>query len=401
MGQASRTQELLGRLAGQPHQTLQLGLGRVLLVAPPETAAQPQGQLLTHFAVNLIARLFPVVKLLDVAITTDHDLDVFIPRWQEATLRKSVERMLTELAPLAATRVIDNIPVPDAYDCIATVGRPASFPANIIVGSTGWIAQVSTTEMLAVGGPPNPVGAYAAACFGAAQVWNRLLAPYREQLPSLPLLPLDGTLSFSCFDYRHDTAGPNPSLPEQVHVRRVTIVGLGAGGGATTYTLASLSSLNGTFTLVEPDEITDTGLNRAVAANAADAAAARPKVDLYTELLDSHLGATVRPLQMPFDKAIALLAPEDWERVVAAVHSREARRAIQMETPRTIWDAGATETGEFWVWRVLFGQSECLACRFREGGSDPERAKALQLTQVLGLTQDDWLAKLRNNAQFT
>ena len=96
-----------------------------------------------------------------------------------------------------------------------------------------------------------------------------------------------------------------------------------------------------------------------------------------------------------------MLVPEELERVVAAVHSREARRAIQMETPRTIWDAGATETGEFWVWRVLFGQSECLACRFRQDDRNPERTKALQLSQVLGLMQDDWLAKLRNNARFT
>ena len=50
-------------------------------------------------------------------------------------------------------------------------------------------------------------------------------------------------------------------------------------------TLASLSSLNGRFVLIEPDEITDTGLNRAIAASAADAMAARPKVDLYLELL--------------------------------------------------------------------------------------------------------------------
>ena len=83
------------------------------------------------------------------------------------------------------------------------------------------------------------------------------------------------------------------------------------------------------------------------------------------------------------------------------MHSREARRAIQMETPRTIWDAGATEAGEFWIWRVLFGQSECLACRFRQDDRNPERTKALQLSQVLGLRQDDWLAKLRNNARFT
>ena len=290
MGQASRTQELLGRLAGRPHQALHLGPGRVLLVVPSGAAAQPQGQLLTHFLVNLIARLFPVVKGLDVLIPDGPELDVFIPRWRATTLRKSIAQMLAELAPPAATRIIENGPVPDGYDCIVTVGQPASFPTNVIVGSTGWIAQVSATEALAVEGPPNPVGAYAAACFGASQVWNSLLTPYHWQLPTLPLWPLKGTLTFSCFDYRHDAAGQNPALPEQVHVGRVTIVGLGAGGGATAYTLASLSSLHGTFVLIEPDEITDTGLNRAVAASAADAAVARPKVDLYSELLGCALG---------------------------------------------------------------------------------------------------------------
>ena len=169
MGQASRTQELLGRLAGRRHQALQLGPGRVLLVVPSEAATQPQGQLLAHFVVNLIARLFPIVRARDVVIFEDREIGVFVPRWREATLRKSIEQMLVELAPPASTRVIGNVPVPNGYDCIVTVGQPVSFPTNVIVGSTGWIAQVSTTESLAVGGPPNPVGAYAAACFGACR----------------------------------------------------------------------------------------------------------------------------------------------------------------------------------------------------------------------------------------
>ena len=290
MGQASRTQELLGRLAGRPHHALELGPGRVLLVIPSQTAAQPQGQLLAHFAANLIARLFPIVRVLDVVISEDSEIGVFIPRWRETTLRKSIERMFMELASPVASRVIGKVRTPEGYDCIVAIGQPESSAASLFLGSNGWIAQVSATEVLSVGGSPNPMGAYAAACFGVAQVWDSLLAPYCWQLPTLPILPLKGTLTFSCFDYGHDAAGPNPPLPEQVRVGRVTIVGLGAGGGATAYTLASVSSLNGAFTLIEPDEITDTGLNRAVGACDSDAAAARPKVSLYSELLGAAFG---------------------------------------------------------------------------------------------------------------
>ena len=184
MGQESRTQELLERLAGRPRHALELGLGRVLLVIPSQTAAQPQGQLLAHFAANLIARLFPIVRALDVVISEDREIGVFIPRWRETTLRKSIERMFAELAPPVAVRVIEKVASSDGYDCIVAVGQPESSPANLFVGSIGWIAQVSSTEVLTVAGSPNPVGAYAAACFGAAQVWKFLLAPYCWQLPA-------------------------------------------------------------------------------------------------------------------------------------------------------------------------------------------------------------------------
>jgi hypothetical protein len=41
------------------------------------------------------------------------------------------------------------------------------------------------------------------------------------------------------------------------------------------------------------------------------------------------------------------LTKDDYRHVVAAVHSREARRDIQMETPEILWDAGATQDGDF------------------------------------------------------
>lgn len=87
-------------------------------------------------------------------------------------------------------------------------------------------------------------------------------------------------------------------------------------------------------------------------------------------------------------------------RIAAAVHSRAARHSIQFETPEVVWDAGATETGEFFVWRVAFGRSPCLACRLSQEREDPERVKALQLASALGLSTEVWYRKIRDNEVF-
>ena len=95
------------------------------------------------------------------------------------------------------------------------------------------------------------------------------------------------------------------------------------------------------------------------------------------------------------------MAPSDLSRVLAAVHSRAASRSIQSETPGIVWDAAATSTGEFFIWRVLFGQTACLACRLSREDLDPEREKARQLQKCLGQTEAFWLKKICDNDRFS
>jgi molybdopterin/thiamine biosynthesis adenylyltransferase len=263
------------------------------------------------------------------------------------------------------------------------------------------LAQLSTEGPLSFSGSPNPVGAFAAASFAVAEVWKTLLFPHSHLFPGIPICPISGTFSFSTFDYRHDANGLNPDLFGLVDLDRTTIVGLGAGGAATAYTLACLPYVRADLALVEPDELVDTNLNRFVCGNADDVEAARKKVGIVGDLFSSHPQVRVRTFPNPFDTARAHLEVEDYRRVVAAVHSRAARQSIQMETPEVLWDAGATDAGEFFVWRLAFGETPCLACRFARSKDDPEWNKARQLEKLLGLSSDIWHRKVRDNEAFT
>lgn len=400
MNQSGRTEEWLNRKSNDAGDSLRLGQGRVLLVIAPDEADGPQSQLVASFLSNLLARLFPVVRELDVYIPRDPKLTAHIPRWTASTLGRSIQLFFSALAPPTRCRVLSGLPT-QQYDAVAQVGRLEGSTGTVFIGSIGWRVEISTEHPVGSGGRPNAIGAFASAAFGTGEIWKQLLAPYQERFPGVPLIPLRGTLVFSCFDYSHCAIGPNPELPDSIDLGRLTLVGLGAGGGATAFTLASIPHLRGDVLLIEPDEVTETGLNRAVCAAASDALTGRPKVDVISEVLGTNRGIGTRSLKMSFDEAVNRLQLPDLKRVVAAVHSRAARRSIQLETPEVLWDAAATETGEFYVWKVIFGQSQCLACRFADQDADPEQEKAVQLSQAIGLSVKSWLRKIRNNEPFT
>lgn len=400
MTQYSRTEQLLERLAGGRSVSSQLGAGRVALVVAPDHAGDPQSQLITTFMANLAGRLYPVVRQLDVYLPPEALLSASVPRWTGRTLRETMERFFAALNPTATCSVRTGTPDGD-YEVTVVIGGTADFTGTLFVGATGWIAQISTESYVAVSGLPNPVGAYTAATFGVAEIWKQLLVPYAELFPGTPIRPLRGSCCFSAYDYRHDSSGPNPDLPLTVALSRLTAIGLGAGGTAAMYTLASLPDIRGEMVLVEPDEVTESNLNRLVAADAADASGLRPKVEIVTASFQQFRQMIVQPRRAAFDDVRDSLDPRDFERVLAAVHSRAARHSIQAETPRIIWDGAATSTGEFFVWRVLFGQTQCLACRLAPEERSPERQKARQLERQFGQSVAVWLRKIRDNEPFT
>lgn len=403
MGQADRTLTLLQHLsknAGDPHLIVDLlAPGRVAVMLGADLATEPQAQLVFSFTVNLLARLYPLVQSLEVVVPPAVPVTAGLPRWVAATMAEHCRRLLLAVNPPARWRLVETPQA--AADCALIVGAGSLLaPVTVFGGSAGWVATVSPLGPVLTGPPLNPVGAYAAACLGVAEVSKWLLDRHRGRFDGVPIVPLDTTLTFSAFTHRTGSSHPNPAIPDIVDLQRLTLVGLGAGGGALAFTLASLGGIRGVLHLVEPDEILEHNLNRYVWADAADAVAQRAKAKVAADLFRAHQGLSVLPHCMPYHRAATSFVQEDYRYVVAAVHSREARRELQYETPLVLWDAAATDQGEFFVWRMILGTTECMHCKHPSGEADPEQGKAAQLAQLLGLDVPTWLGKVRNNDPF-
>lgn len=400
MGQADRTATVLSRLSKKQEGIEQvLAPGRVAACLGENATTEAQAQLIFSFAVNLLARLYPVVQDLQVILWEGTPLMVRVPRWHADTLDEHIRLFLEALSPPLKWTIQKGVPI--APDCKLIIGS-APMPGErvVFVGSHGWSVALSPHTPVPVGHQLNPVGAYAAACLGVAEVWKRLLLARPDLSPEMPIVPLDEPLTFSTFTYRVGPSEPNPALSSSIDIARLTMVGLGAGGGTAAFTLASLQEVQGMVNLIEPDEVVDTNLNRYVFADSEDAARRRAKTEVVNALFDGRPGIRIRTFSTSYGEAAASLFQDDYRYVVAAVHSREARRELQYETPMVLWDAGATEQGEFFIWRMILGITECMWCKHPPGERDPELEKAAQLEQLLGLGATIWLRKVRNNEIF-
>lgn len=402
MNQSSRTEQWLRQATcGERESEIIQLLGRehVAIVLGADVCAEPQAQFLFSFAVNLTARLFPIVHRLSIIIPKEASLVAPIPRWREPLLTTYIHTFLSALAPPIAWDI--STALPKTATLTLAVGRhaPVAPKPTVYVGSRGWNTYFSPSTPEDADGVPNPVGAYAAACIGVVEIWKRLLAPYRERLPGFPIIPRDQRLVFSALTYRQ-TDDEDPPLTQGIDIGRLTLVGAGAGGGAAAFVLASIPSLIGYINAIDPDAVEPTNLNRYVSADAADARAARFKVSLVRELFGAHGRVAVNPLPEAFGTAAGKLSTPDFRHVLAAVHSRGARREIQRETPMVLWDCGAAEHGEFRVWRMILGQSECMYCKHPQNDADPELAKARQLQLLLGLEAGVWVRKMKDHEPF-
>ena len=330
--------------------------GRVGVVLARDAATSAQGQLLLSFVVNLITRLYPVVQELCVFLEDDNQLLAPVPRWRDGTLSGHLERMLQAVSSPVKWRLnIAASIVNSQCNEVLVIGDTLQ-RGSVYVGANGWSAFVSSERPDSIGREANPVSINAAACFGVSEVFKRFLARHTDLFSSVPVVPLAGHLVFSMLTYRSGEGQENLPFPESVDLGRLTLVGLGAGGGATAFTLASLSNLRGHVNLVEPDEIVESNLNRYVFSDASDACGGRKKTDVVADLFRSQSGLLLRKFPHAFGDVVSEIPRDDFRQVSAAVHSREARREIQYETPRVLWDAAASEDGEFRIWEIHIWQ---------------------------------------------
>jgi hypothetical protein len=377
---------------------------RVRLQADRKFADSPNGQYALALSLNVLSRFHPIVTDLDIFVDSSLQLKTSIPLLQGGSLEASLSHLVDRLG--SPVRTSFN-PQASKCDALLSVGNTDSaHEFKITIASDGWNAFVAKDDLSSIpsSNVGNPIGAYVSACLGSGEIFKRafclkgdtLLGARTAYDPRHRVKRLEGTLSFSALDYGiNSDHSPNPSLPEIVDVGDVCIAGVGAGGGACAYSLASVSQVVGHLILIDPDEVRISNLNRYVYALKADGAESVSKVFAAAKLFGSRRVA-VTAFAGPYLDFIKTWKQGFGDLVISTVDTAQARRDIQWDIPRIILDAASTGT-EYYVMRVDLGEGPCLECT-HEPSEDSLEAF---LSRIIGLSSEEILELRRGNGRFT
>lgn len=317
-----------------------------------------EGKVTLELAVNLLARLYPRIA---------------VAAWGDDSRREGMR--LHELARAINPQIEIAETVDAATVCLAvgSSSGPADLPVTYM-GSDGWIVGVSPNTPVGSGNSGNPLGACAAACFGAADVFRTVFSDQLQNMTS------DAGWRSSLLDLGLDGDGlPNPDL-QAVDIGESHLVGVGAIGNAFVWALARMPFLRGTLHLVDHEEVDTTNPQRYVLTDLTDVGAS--KVDIARQALaDTHL--TVYPHPLTWGQYLHQRADWNLERVAVALDTPEDRCAVQAALPR--WIANAwTQPEDLGVSRHAFIDDQaCLMCLYMPDKARPnmdeEIASALRL----------------------
>jgi len=392
--------KLIGKDSDKPITEIFTSLN-VAVTVSEQSATSENSQLILTFLSNLLFRLTPAIGLIDFLLPTNSVRSIpTLPKWKNTFLKETLLNMFESIAPTMKVRFNEN-PL-SAYSVVIVIGDKT--PGNLVgkkqlfIGSDGWNASVSTERPITTQTIANPFGAYAAAILACSETFKLYLYQRQDIIKSIRVIPLKNKLEFSTFDYSVNNKKSTPDLPKAIELPNLTIVGCGAGGGAALFSLASLSDLKCNLVVIDSDKVVDTNLNRYIYADNNDIN--QYKVNLVESLFGHQREITVKPFTGPFIEEKGNLRRENFEFVLAAVHTKEARKQIQYETPKIIWDGAATERGEFKIWRIQFGKTQCMRCK-HPTENNPEWERAEGVSKITGLSPKAIFKKITNNDFFT
>ena len=221
-----------------------------------------------------------------------------------------------------------------------------------------------------------PVVLLLASCYVCAAAVKSLLGEMLPfQTPETLVVDIDRLL------------GADVSLIDQeIDFGEAFLAGAGAIGNGFVLGLSKLS-LRGTLHVVDDDVVSDGNLQRCILFSDADVD--QPKADVLKRAAESLMPQvefvphTVRLQDVPQKKAGAWL-----RRLVVAVDSPRARRELQAEIPREVFDASTTGAEEIVLHSHLQPTAgACLACVYRH--SPQEDARERHIAESLGVTVAD------------
>jgi hypothetical protein len=310
---------------------------RIGISAEAESA---EGRACAEMAVRLLARLYPYLGI-------------------EGSDAEELRRLALSINPRIEL-------TEGACDHTLCIGTGAGSGRLIHIGSAGWDAHLSTTEVQPVGDSENPLGGGVAACLGAAALFRSVFLGEEDSVEQL---------TFSALELEPRASRTQPLLDSLEIPADTALVGLGAIGNGVLWTLAR-SPIGGSLTLVDPEKIELGNLQRYVMSASEDVG--RSKVELGSEVLG---GLETQPRAMSWERFVAEHGHR-WQRVLVALDTAADRRQVQDALPR--WIANAwTQPGDLGVSVHPWRRGGCLACLYLRPGEVPNEDE--QVAEALGV----------------
>jgi molybdopterin/thiamine biosynthesis adenylyltransferase len=184
-------------------------------------------------------------------------------------------------------------------------------------------------------------------------------------------------------DFDAVLAGDEAIFHEPVDIGVVHLAGAGAIG---THFVRALSTfdVHGTLHVVDPDEVAEGNFNRCDFYETADVGLSKAE-QLVARAAPALPGVRLIPHHGRLQE---LRSSGPWlEQLIVAVDSRRARRALQEELPRDVFDASTSGIEEVVLhFNSRLEPGACLSCLYHEDPS--ERAHEAHVASVLGVTDD-------------
>lgn len=327
-----------------------------------ESAKSFEGRVTLELSANLLARLYPSIAF----VTLDGNSGKFVGQLEETARKINPE--------------IDvHTSLKEVTDCIV-VGSHSVDSNKLIayVGSDNWRALLSSNSPVHSGLSSNPFGASAAACFGAANVFRNI---FQKQLEDPRI---DTNVDLSLLDYQKGDSAIDISSLDEIYLGEAFLVGIGAIGTSTIWTLSKLSNLSGTLHLVDPESIELSNLQRYVLAFQTDVEKTKVETAANT-LIQREL--KVIPHVKTWEEFVNERSDWNFPLVAVSVDSAQERCFVQASLPK--WTVNAwTQEGDLGVSRHEFiGKNACLNCLYmpkdKSPNYDQQVASALNMSEAL------------------
>lgn len=319
-----------------------------------------EGEAALDLTVRLIARLYPKINFID------------LDGYDSALISK-----LTKLALSINSKIEIVKGEPTLLIVIGSKEAERKITQGPIyyIGSDNWLAKFSIENPVQIGDSKNPLGAGIAACIGVANIFRFIFSDFLNS----PEHDEDVCLSLVSLDI--DNTNPDPKT-KSLDLGDIQLAGFGAIGNGFVWALSKSPWLKGILTIVEPQTLELSNLQRYVLAE--ERHVNKSKLNIAEEALK---GSKIKLVQKQMNWAQYLNQDNSWDNgtVIVAIDNAEDRIGIQASLPQEIINA-YTENNVIGISRHPdFVSKPCLVCLYMPSGK--RKSYSQEVSDNLNLPQ--------------